>query len=141
MKSNFVLPELPAQSSDAGGEREQEPRRRYARVPPLNIVIQIVGSRGKGTLTSPWNGDHDDDTRRLTDICLIIGDIQPFIALGQELRTYGHRVRLATHDVFKDFVRESNLEFYPIGGDPSDLMAVSRDFLWDSGYADPDSIW
>lgn len=64
----------------------------------LNIVIQIVGSRG---------------------------DVQPFIALGQELRRYGHRVRIATHNVFEDFVRGSGggLEFYPIGGNPSELMA------------------
>lgn len=41
----------------------------------MNIVIQIVGSRG---------------------------DVQPFVALGRELRRYGHRVRLATHDMFED---------------------------------------
>lgn len=62
----------------------------------LNILIQVVGSRG---------------------------DVQPFIALGNELQRYGHRVRLATHDVFEDFVRGSGLEFYPIGGDPEELMA------------------
>ncbi|KAI0891895.1 glycosyltransferase family 1 protein [Annulohypoxylon nitens] len=62
----------------------------------LNIVIQVVGSRG---------------------------DIQPFIALGNELQRYGHRVRLATHDIFESFVTTSNLEFYPIGGDPTELMA------------------
>jgi hypothetical protein len=62
----------------------------------LNIVIQVVGSRG---------------------------DVQPFIALGNELQQYGHRVRLATHNVFESFVRDSGLEFYPIGGDPADLMA------------------
>jgi hypothetical protein len=64
----------------------------------LNIVIQVVGSRG---------------------------DVQPFIALGHELRRYGHRVRLATHNLFEDFVRNSSsgLEFYPIGGNPSELMA------------------
>lgn len=62
----------------------------------LNIVIQVVGSRG---------------------------DVQPFIALGNELQKHGHRVRLATHDVFEDFVRSSGLEFYPIGGDPAELMA------------------
>ena len=62
----------------------------------LNVVIQVVGSRG---------------------------DVQPFIALGKELQRYGHRVRLATHDVFESFVRESALEFYPIGGDPKELMA------------------
>ena len=32
-------------------------------------------------------------------------------------------MRLATHDVFEDFVRDSGLEFYPIGGDPAELMA------------------
>ncbi|KAK2596458.1 hypothetical protein N8I77_013348 [Diaporthe amygdali] len=63
---------------------------------PLNIVIQVVGSRG---------------------------DVQPFIALGNELQRYGHRVRLATHDVFESFVTSSNLEFFPIGGDPAELMA------------------
>lgn len=65
--------------------------------PPMNVVIQIVGSRG---------------------------DVQPFVALGKVLKdTYGHRVRLATHPNFKDFVRENGLEFFNIGGDPSQLMA------------------
>lgn len=32
-------------------------------------------------------------------------------------------MRLATHNVFDSFVRNSGLEFYPIGGDPADLMA------------------
>jgi UDP:flavonoid glycosyltransferase YjiC (YdhE family) len=65
--------------------------------PALNIVIQVVGSRG---------------------------DVQPFVALGKVLKdTYGHRVRLATHPNFKDFVQENGLEFFSIGGDPSRLMA------------------
>jgi UDP:flavonoid glycosyltransferase YjiC (YdhE family) len=65
--------------------------------PPLNVVIQVVGSRG---------------------------DVQPFVALGKILKdTYGHRVRLATHPTFKDFVQENGLEFFSIGGDPSQLMA------------------
>ncbi|KAI5205756.1 UDP-Glycosyltransferase/glycogen phosphorylase [Aureobasidium subglaciale] len=63
---------------------------------PLNIVIQIVGSRG---------------------------DVQPFIALGNELQKFGHRVRLATHDLFRDFVTQAGLEFHPIGGDPNELMS------------------
>jgi UDP:flavonoid glycosyltransferase YjiC (YdhE family) len=66
--------------------------------PPLSIVIQVVGSRG---------------------------DVQPFVALGKVLKdTYGHRVRLATHPNFRKFVQEENgLEFFNIGGDPSQLMA------------------
>ncbi|KNB09221.1 hypothetical protein FOXG_09845 [Fusarium oxysporum f. sp. lycopersici 4287] len=62
----------------------------------LNIVIQVVGSRG---------------------------DVQPFVALGTELKRHGHRVRLATHNTFESFVHDSGLEFYPIGGDPTELMA------------------
>ncbi|UPX18863.1 uncharacterized protein EKO05_0009147 [Ascochyta rabiei] len=62
----------------------------------MNVVIQIVGSRG---------------------------DVQPFVALGQELQKYGHRVRIATHNTFEDLVKKSNLEFFPIGGDPKELMA------------------
>lgn len=65
--------------------------------PPLNVVIHVVGSRG---------------------------DVQPFVALGKVLKDrYGHRVRLATHPTFKDFVTENGLEFFSIGGDPAALMA------------------
>lgn len=65
--------------------------------PSLNIVIQVVGSRG---------------------------DVQPFVALGKVLmNSYGHRVRLATHATFRDFVQENGLEFFSIGGDPAGLMA------------------
>jgi hypothetical protein len=65
--------------------------------PKLNVVIQVVGSRG---------------------------DVQPFVALGKVLKsTYGHRVRVATHPTFQTFVEENGLEFFSIGGDPSELMA------------------
>ncbi|TRX94196.1 hypothetical protein FHL15_004964 [Xylaria flabelliformis] len=74
-----------------GGQPGQKPP------PQLNVVIQIVGSRG---------------------------DVQPFIALGQVLKnTYGHRVRVATHGTFQKFVEENGLEFFSIGGDPAELMA------------------
>ncbi|KAH0366129.1 UDP-Glycosyltransferase/glycogen phosphorylase, partial [Aureobasidium melanogenum] len=75
---------------------ESEPEALEKPPPPLNIVIQIVGSRG---------------------------DVQPFIALGKELQKFGHRVRLATHGIFQEFVTMSGLESYPIGGDPNELMA------------------
>ncbi|TID06936.1 Sterol 3-beta-glucosyltransferase UGT80B1 [Colletotrichum higginsianum] len=77
-------------------ERAALPINGAENIPPLNIVIQVVGSRG---------------------------DVQPFIALGTALRRYGHRVRLATHDNFAGFVTDSGLEFFPIGGDPADLMS------------------
>ncbi|KAJ9109077.1 hypothetical protein QFC21_000405 [Naganishia friedmannii] len=98
--------------------------------PALNIVIQLVGSRG---------------------------DVQPYMSLAIELVLLGgHRVRIATHDDFKEFVLgtgrkvlrrrweamvaighpraqgmaiedgdsfASKLEFFPIGGSPKELMA------------------
>jgi len=68
----------------------------YDTPPPMNVVIQIIGSRG---------------------------DIQPFVALGRELKKYGHRVRVATHPTFERFVKENDLEFFSCGGDPSELMS------------------
>ncbi|KAG8891755.1 hypothetical protein FRB99_003383, partial [Tulasnella sp. 403] len=65
-------------------------------VPPMNVVIMIVGSRG---------------------------DVQPYIAFGLVLQKYGHRVRIASHETFRKMVRDARLEFYPIGGDPAELMS------------------
>ncbi|KAJ8117470.1 hypothetical protein OPT61_g1334 [Boeremia exigua] len=75
-------------------EMEHDPSRRLK----LNIVIIIIGSRG---------------------------DIQPFIRIGKILKEdYGHRVRIATHPAFKDFVqKDSGLEFFSVGGNPAELMA------------------
>ena len=66
--------------------------------PKLNIVIMVIGSRG---------------------------DAQPFLKVGKVLKEqYGHRVRIATHPAFRDFVeKDSGLEFFSVGGDPSELMA------------------
>ena len=53
-----------------------------------------------------------------SDSCFL-GDVQPFVALGKTLKeAHGHRVRLATHATFKNFVEENGLEFFNIGGDP-----------------------
>ena len=64
----------------------------------LNIVIMVIGSRG---------------------------DAQPFLKIGKVLKEqYGHRVRIATHPAFREFVeKDSGLEFFSVGGDPSELMA------------------
>lgn len=69
-----------------------------APTPKLNIVIMVLGSRG---------------------------DIQPFLKIGKVLQEeHGHRVRIASHPAFKDFVEhDTDLEFFSVGGDPSELMA------------------
>lgn len=67
-------------------------------IPRLNIVIMVIGSRG---------------------------DIQPFLRLGKILQEeHNHRVRIATHPAFREFVeKDTNLEFFSVGGDPAELMA------------------
>ncbi|OQO02205.1 hypothetical protein B0A48_11759 [Cryoendolithus antarcticus] len=75
-----------------------ESLRKTAARPRLNIVIMVIGSRG---------------------------DIQPFLKVGMVLKNqYGHRVRIATHLAFREFVeQDGGLEFFNIGGNPSELMA------------------
>ncbi|KAF3601440.1 hypothetical protein F2Q69_00039050 [Brassica cretica] len=61
-----------------------------------------------------------------------LGDVQPFVAIAKRLQDYGHRVRLATHANFKEFVLTAGLEFYPLGGDPKVLagyMVKNKGFL------------
>ncbi|OAA62047.1 udp-transferase [Niveomyces insectorum RCEF 264] len=66
--------------------------------PRLKIVIMVIGSRG---------------------------DVQPFLKIGKLLKEkYGHRVRVATHPAFREFIeKEAGLEFFSVGGDPAELMA------------------
>lgn len=63
-------------------------------VPRLSIVIQVVGSRG---------------------------DVQPFLPIARRLAER-HRVRLATHEAFRATVEGAGLEFFPLAGDPRELM-------------------
>ena len=65
------------------------------RVPPLRILILIVGSRG---------------------------DVQPFVAFGHGLRRRGHHVRIATHVCFREFILEQGFDYFPLKGDARELM-------------------
>ena len=65
-------------------------------IPKMNIVLMAVGTRG---------------------------DVQPFGSIGLKLKADGHRVRIATHSSYRQFVADSfpGLEFYPLAGDPRKL--------------------
>lgn len=51
------------------------------------------------------------------------GDVQPYCALALGLQQVGHRVRIATHENFKEFVRKQGLEFAPIAGNYQELFS------------------
>ncbi|KAJ1305710.1 hypothetical protein OPQ81_010445 [Rhizoctonia solani] len=68
----------------------------FANAPPMNVNIMIVGSRG---------------------------DVQPYIALGKQLRQHGHTVRLTTHETFRQSVKDAGLRFFNVGGNPHELMS------------------
>lgn len=55
------------------------------------------------------------------------GDVQPYVALGVALQQAGHRVRLAAPAVFRALVEDRGLTFFPLPGDPSDLMQRAAD--------------
>jgi sterol 3beta-glucosyltransferase len=62
------------------------------------------------------------------------GDIQPYIALGLELKKAGHAVRMVTFENYETFVKGFGLEFYPIKGDVS--MVASSESVSDAKKAD-----
>ena len=55
------------------------------------------------------------------------GDVQPFLALAVGLQSAGHSVRLAAPFSFSDFVKQHNISFVPLPGDPEQLSALFND--------------
>lgn len=64
--------------------------------------------------------------QRLSIVLLVIGtrgDVQPFLAVARRLMADGHRVRLASHGAYRDWVASiaPGVEFAPLPGDPKTL--------------------
>lgn len=66
------------------------------------------------------------------------GDIQPCVALSKGLQRAGYQVRLAVPENFADFVKEHELDFFPLRGDVQQIMAsdTGRAFM-EKGGANP----
>ncbi|KAK4053271.1 hypothetical protein OIO90_004045 [Microbotryomycetes sp. JL221] len=81
---------------------------------PLPVLVGSSGTRRKVT------GMHF--------VCLTIGsrgDVQPYIALGIELKKDGNRVTIASHPEYRKWVESFDLEYKDVGGDPGALMKLS----------------
>ena len=59
------------------------------------------------------------------------GDVQPYVALGAGLLHAGFQVRFATHKIFEGFIRQHELDFAPLEGDPRAVVQApeGRDWL------------
>ena len=64
------------------------------KVPPMKIVILVVGTRG---------------------------DVAPFVNLALALKDKGHDVRIGTHKDYRELVMKQGLKYYPLAGDPRKL--------------------
>eukprot|EP01117_Protostelium_nocturnum_P013573 TRINITY_DN5076_c0_g1_i1.p1 TRINITY_DN5076_c0_g1~~TRINITY_DN5076_c0_g1_i1.p1 ORF type:complete len:986 (+),score=251.05 TRINITY_DN5076_c0_g1_i1:63-3020(+) len=95
------------------------------------IADTLPSNERKATLNSPgyevfnepsWN----IEGKGLRITMLIVGtrgDVQPFIALALGLEKIGHKVKIATHEHHRKFVGEYGLQFFPLAGDPKELVS------------------
>jgi sterol 3beta-glucosyltransferase len=65
------------------------------------------------------------------------GDVQPYIALGLGLQTAGHNVCLATHARFKPLICSHGLDFFPLAGDPSEILESEAGRAWLESGSNP----
>ncbi|KAI8364520.1 UDP-Glycosyltransferase/glycogen phosphorylase [Choanephora cucurbitarum] len=102
--------------------REDDLKENVLRAPvPKDATLPILSRSSNETVT------YRKPDKSLHFTCITIGtrgDVQPYIALCKGLMKDGHRCRITTHDEFKDWIEEHDIEFRSIGGDPSELMRI-----------------
>ena len=64
--------------------------------------------------------------RFLLNPCGTAGDVNPYLAIGRELRKRGHEVFLLTNPVYRDLASQYSLDFIPVG-DSLDWNALRKD--------------
>ncbi|MFD1744088.1 glycosyltransferase [Rhizobium helianthi] len=57
------------------------------------------------------------------------GDVRPLVALGAGLKQRGHKVRLATHPMFRNLIERHGLEFAELDGDFRDWMSTDKKIM------------
>ncbi|MBC7841440.1 MAG: glycosyltransferase family 1 protein [Gemmatimonadaceae bacterium] len=58
------------------------------------------------------------------------GDVQPYLALALRAMRGGHRVTLATHDVFRTWVEGQGVTFRSLHGDPKGMLSAPGARAW-----------
>jgi UDP:flavonoid glycosyltransferase YjiC (YdhE family) len=65
------------------------------------------------------------------------GDVQPYVALGRGLAAAGHEVTMATHACWETFVRQYDLDFRPVAGDPRGALEGEAGQMWLASDCNP----
>lgn len=58
------------------------------------------------------------------------GDVQPYLALALRAQQSGHRVTLATHEVFRLWIEQHGVAFRPLHGDPVQMLSGAGARAW-----------
>ena len=58
------------------------------------------------------------------------GDVQPYLALALRAKQHGHRVTLATHDIFRPWVETHGVDFRGLHGDPMRMLRAPGARAW-----------
>ncbi len=65
------------------------------------------------------------------------GDVEPYIALGVGLKRAGHEVTLATHATFESVIREREIGFSCLEGNPQELLETNQGQAWLKSGSNP----
>ena len=64
-----------------------------------------------------------------------LGDVNPFISLGQALQRRGHRITFLAPAVHEELVREAGFAFHALGSREDYFALINNPDLWDSRKA------
>lgn len=118
---NLLLREPSVETIVESSDDEQEDHEESADVECTNASLHGERARNeKSGLKS------SSDTKKCVLMVTIgsRGDLNPFLALGEEFVARGYHVRIATHAVFKEPVERFGFEHWKIAGDPKVLMEL-----------------
>ncbi len=95
----------PASKADEALSRSKEQHSHLNATRPSSRLLQKLQSAKEQLTTTIQLGFQAGHFKRLNIVILVVGtrgDVQPFVGIGLKLKAFGHRVRLASHAVYRE---------------------------------------